>query len=83
MIETWQQQIKAAAAKGEKLAIKGSGSKSFLAPVRVGLTLDTRSHAGIVEYDPKELVIVVKCGTRVADVEKAMADAGQMLAFEP
>jgi glycolate oxidase FAD binding subunit len=79
----WQQQIKAAAAKGEKLAIKGGGSKSFLAPSREGATLDTRAHASIVEYDPKELVIVVKCGTRVADVEKAMAEAGQMLAFEP
>jgi glycolate oxidase FAD binding subunit len=83
MLETWQSQIKASAAKGEKLAIKGSGSKSFLSPASEGATLDTRAHAGVVEYDPKELVIVVKCGTRVADVEKAMADAGQMLAFEP
>jgi glycolate oxidase FAD binding subunit len=79
----WQQHIKAAAAKGEKLVIKGSGSKLFLAPAHEGVTLDTRAHSGIVEYDPKELVIVVKCGTRVADVEKTMADAAQMLAFEP
>jgi glycolate oxidase FAD binding subunit len=83
MIENWQSQIKASAAKGEKLVIKGSGSKSFLSPVREGATLDTRAHSGIVEYDPKELVIVVKCGTRIADIEKSMAEAGQMLAFEP
>ncbi len=83
MIDLWQQQIKAAAAKGEKLAIKGSGSKLFLSPTHEGAALDTRAHSGIVEYDPKELVIVVKCGTALAEVEKAMADAGQMLAFEP
>jgi glycolate oxidase FAD binding subunit len=79
----WQSHIKAAAAKGEKLVVKGSGSKSFLSPAREGATLDTRAHTGIVEYDPKELVIVVKCGTRIADVENTMAEAGQMLAFEP
>ncbi len=90
MIETWQQQIKEAAARGGKLTPRGGGTKAFLAPSHagdaashVGDMLDTRSHAGIVEYDPKELVIVVKCGTRVADVEKTMVDAGQMLAFEP
>ncbi|MEO7255108.1 MAG: glycolate oxidase subunit GlcE [Casimicrobium sp.] len=83
MIESWQNQIKAAAAKGEKLTIRGSGSKSFLAPEAQGEVLDTRAHAGIVEYDPKELVIVVRCGIPVAEVEQTMAAANQMLAFEP
>lgn len=83
MIEKWQQQIKQAAARGTKLAPRGGGTKSFLSPPHVGGTLDTRAYAGIVEYDPKELVIVVRCGTPLADVEKTMSDAGQMLAFEP
>jgi glycolate oxidase FAD binding subunit len=83
MIENWQSQIKAAAAKGAKLAVRGSGSKSFCSPTATGDVLDTREHTGIVEYEPNELVIVVRCGTRIADVEKTMADAGQMLAFEP
>ena len=83
MIESWQTQIKAAAAKGEKLTIRGSGSKSFLAPQAQGEVLDTRAHAGIIEYDPKELVIVVRCGTSIAEVEKTMATSNQMLAFEP
>jgi glycolate oxidase FAD binding subunit len=90
MIDLWQQQIKEAAARGGKLTPRGGGTKAFLAPSHAGDaashagdTLDTRAHAGIVEYDPKELVIVVKCGTRVADVEKTMANAAQMLAFEP
>jgi len=83
MIEHWQSQIKAAAAKGEKLAIRGSGSKSFCSPTAAGNVLDARELSGIVEYEPNELVIVVRCGTRIAEVEKTMADAGQMLAFEP
>ncbi len=83
MIENWQSQIKAAAAKGAKLAIRGSGSKSFGSPSVTGDVIDTREHTGIVEYEPNELVIVVRCGTRIADVEKTMTDAGQMLAFEP
>jgi glycolate oxidase FAD binding subunit len=82
-IDNWQARVKAAAAKGERLAIRGSGSKSFCAPAATGEVVDTRGHAGIVEYEPNELVIVVRCGTRVVDVEKTMADAGQMLAFEP
>ena len=83
MIENWQSQIKAAAAKSAKLAIRGSGSKAFCSLAATGDVIDTREHTGIVEYEPNELVIVVRCGTRIADVEKTMADAGQMLAFEP
>ncbi len=83
MIEHWQQQIKEAAARGGKLTPRGGGTKSFVAPPHVGDVLDTRAYAGIVEYDPKELVIVVRCGTLLAEVEKTMSDAGQMLAFEP
>jgi glycolate oxidase FAD binding subunit len=82
-IDVWQSQIREAAARGRKLDIRGSGSKSFCAPAPVGDVLDTRTHAGIVEYEPNELVIVVRCGTPVAEVEATMADAGQMLAFEP
>ena len=83
MIDVWQSQIKAAAAKGEKLAIRGGGSKAFYSPTATSNVLDTREHTGIVEYEPNELVMVVRCGTRIADVEMTMANAGQMLAFEP
>jgi glycolate oxidase FAD binding subunit len=80
MIETWQAQIKAAAAKGEKLSISGGSAALDNTP---SVFIDTRQHAGIVEYEPNELVIVVRCGTPLADVERTMAEAGQMLAFEP
>lgn len=84
-IDVWQAQIKEAAARSGKLVVRGSGSKAFCAPPASAdsVVLDTRAHAGIVEYEPNELVIVVRTGTSLADVERAMADAGQMLAFEP
>ncbi len=82
-IESWQHQIKEAAARSQKLVIRGGGSKSFLALPAQGEVLDTRIHTGIVEYDPKELVIVIRCGTSLAEVEQTMATSSQMLAFEP
>jgi glycolate oxidase FAD binding subunit len=83
MIEDWQQHIKEAAARGGKLTLRGGGTKSFASSAHADEMLNTHTHTGIVEYEPKELVIVVRCGTRIADVEKTMAEAGQMLAFEP
>ncbi|MBL8311824.1 MAG: glycolate oxidase subunit GlcE [Burkholderiales bacterium] len=83
-IETWQAQIKQAAARGGKLAIRGSGSKAFCSPPAspTAVLLDIRAHAGVVEYEPNELVIVVRTGTALAEVERVMTAAGQMLAFE-
>jgi glycolate oxidase FAD binding subunit len=36
-----------------------------------------------VAYEPRELVLTVKAGTRLADIDAALAAQGQMLAFEP
>ena len=35
--------------------------------------LDTTAYAGIVDYDPTELVITARAGTRLADVERRCA----------
>ena len=37
------------------------------------------SFAGIVDYDPTELVVTARAGTRVADIDDALAARGQML----
>jgi glycolate oxidase FAD binding subunit len=39
--------------------------------------------AGVIDYDPRELVITVGAGTPLQVVEDLLADHGQMLAFEP
>jgi glycolate oxidase FAD binding subunit len=78
-------QIKAAAAAKEPLRIRGGVSKDFYGePFDAALPLlDTRSHSGIVSYEPSELVITVKAGTPLAEVEAALAEKGQCFAFEP
>lgn len=48
-----------------------------------GDLLDLRAYRGIVDYEPSELVITARCGTPLADIETALAERGQFLAFEP
>lgn len=69
--------------RGEPLRIVGSGSKSFLGPPGAGELLRVAEHSGIISYEPKELVITARAGTRLRDVEAALAEHNQMLAFEP
>jgi glycolate oxidase FAD binding subunit len=44
---------------------------------------DVSAHRGILSYEPSELVITARAGTPLAEVERVLADSGQMLAFEP
>jgi FAD/FMN-containing dehydrogenase len=63
--------------------LRGGGSKDFYGQALAGTVLDTRAYRGIVEYDPAELVITARCGTPLAEIEDALAEQRQMLAFEP
>ncbi|MGY2186027.1 glycolate oxidase subunit GlcE [Pseudomonas sp. SDO5591_S426] len=65
------------------LRIQGSNSKAFLGRVTAGEILDTRSHRGIVSYDPTELVVTVRCGTPLAELMQVLDAAQQMLPCEP
>lgn len=76
-------QVNQALAAKTPLRIQGSGSKSFLGNPVDGQVLDTREHRGIVSYDPTELVISVRTGTPLAELEAALDEAGQMLPCEP
>ena len=76
-------EVREAARSKRPLRLRGGGSKDFYGQALEGELLDTRGHSGIVSYDPSELVITARCGTRLADVEAAMRERGQTLAFEP
>ena len=75
--------IRAAASDKRPLRLRGAGTKDFYGQALAGEILDTRAHAGIVAYEPTELVITARCGTPLAEVEAAMRARGQYLAFEP
>lgn len=73
-----------AAGRGGRLALRGAGSKSGTgAPEAGAMLLDMRGFRGVVDYDPSELVLTVRAGTPLAEVEALVAGQGQMLAFEP
>ena len=76
-------QILAASADGTPLRIRGGGSKDFYGQAFQGEVLDVRPLAGISSYEPSELVVTVRAGTRLAELEALLAEQGQALAFEP
>ncbi len=82
-LERLQQQIKQAAANATSLQICGGGSKSFYGNPVEGEVLDVAAHSGIVDYDPAELVITLRGGCKLTDVEALLAEKGQMFGFEP
>jgi len=83
MPAAFQERIREAAARGAPLRLRGGGSKDFYGGALEGEVLDTRGHAGVVTYEPTELVITARCGTRLEELEATLAASGQMLAFEP
>jgi glycolate oxidase FAD binding subunit len=82
-IQQFRETIVAASAKKTALRIRGGGSKDWYGQALQGEILDTRNYAGIVAYDPTELVITARCGTPLAEIEAALTQQNQMLAFEP
>jgi glycolate oxidase FAD binding subunit len=77
------QAVKTAHGNRTPLRIRGAGSKDFYGGLLAGEVLDVSAHRGIVAYEPTELYITAKCGTPLAEIEAALAEKGQMLAFEP
>jgi len=75
--------IQTAAAQRTPLRIRGGGSKDFYGEMLQGEVLDTTPYQGIVSYEPSELVVTARAGTPLAELEAALAEKGQCLAFEP
>jgi glycolate oxidase FAD binding subunit len=83
LIEAFQERIREAAARRTPLRLRGGGSKDFYGNPPRGEVLDTRGYAGIVSYEPTELVVTARCGTSLADLEEALRERDQFLPFEP
>ncbi len=77
------ERIKAAASAGKPLRIRGGGTKDFYGQSLHGEILDTRGLNGITSYEPSELVVTVKAGTPLAELEAVLAEKNQCLPFEP
>lgn len=87
MDSDWTERLRdrslAAVADGTPLAVTGGGTKEFLGRITQAERFDVSGHRGIVSYEPTELVLSARGGTPLAEVTAALAERGQMLAFEP
>jgi glycolate oxidase FAD binding subunit len=77
-IVTW------ACAEEEPLELLAGGSKRpFGRPLQVAHALDLSRLSGILDYEPAELVLTAQAATPLAEIEAALIERRQMLAFEP
>ncbi len=60
--------------------VSGGGTRGFAGS---GDTLSVAGMSGITLYEPGALTMVAQAGTQVAEIEKALAQENQRLAFEP
>ena len=66
------------------LELAGQGSKRLIGRAsQTDFTLDLSGLTGVTLYEPEELVLSVKAGTPLAEIETLVEQNGQQLAFEP
>ncbi len=82
-VDAFREQILNAAKNKTPLSIEGGGTKSWYGNTNNYAKLDTRSYSGILEYQPEELVITACAGTPLKEIEAALKEKNQVLAFEP
>ncbi len=81
--ETLKEQIVRAASEGSPLEIRGGGSKQFYGRAPLGDPLEIGDHTGIIQYEPTELVVTVRSGTPLTQIEQVLAERRQILPFDP
>ncbi|MEP6608213.1 MAG: glycolate oxidase subunit GlcE [Burkholderiaceae bacterium] len=85
VVRSLQQRVRTSAAAKTPLAIRAGGTKEFYgnaAQVSCDV-LDPRPYSGVIDYEPTELVVTACSGTPLSEIEAALAEHNQMLAFEP
>jgi len=75
--------VRGADADRIRVRLHGGGTKDFYGEPPSGEPLDLRAVSGIVAYEPTELVVTARAGTPLAEVQAALAERRQCLAFEP
>jgi glycolate oxidase FAD binding subunit len=83
IVAQFQERIRDAVQRKAPLRIRAGGSKDFYGAALAGEILDMRAYTGVIEYEPRELVITVRAGTPLAEIEQVLAGDAQMLPFEP
>lgn len=82
-VEQAQERIRTAVASGETLNIQGAGTRHDFGGPRQGAVLSSAGYSGIVAYEPSDLVVTVRAGTPLQELDAELARHDQMLGFEP
>ena len=83
IISEFTDRIRTAATQRKPLRIRGSGAKDFYGYRLEGEVLNVSGYTGVIDYEPSELVLTARAGTPLAEIERTLAQGGQMLACEP
>ena len=83
LAQQYQAQVQEAYSSKTPLCIQGGRSKTFYGRKIEADLLDVSSNSGVISYEPTELVITVRAGTTISEINKVLAAKNQMLAFEP
>jgi glycolate oxidase FAD binding subunit len=75
--------VRVASEARQPLRFRAGGTKDFYGQELTGEIVDVKPLDGIVDYEPTELVITVRAGTPLAEVERVLSAENQMLACEP
>jgi len=76
-------QVRAAAVDRQPLRIAGGDTKAFYGRPTSGTPLSMTGWSGIVSFEPTELVVTVRAGTLLTELEAVLAEKGQCFPFEP
>ncbi len=83
-IDELREAVAAALAAEEPVELVGGGTKRGLGrPLQTPHVVDLTRLSGIRDYAPSELVLTAGAATPLTAIDRALAAAGQMLAFEP
>jgi glycolate oxidase FAD binding subunit len=83
-LDDLREAVESALAAEEPVELLAGGTKRGLGrPMQTPHLLDLSRLSGIRDYMPSELVLTAGAATPLAEIETALAEARQMLAFEP
>ena len=82
-VNAFREQILAANKNQTPLSIEGGATKNWYGNPNSFSKLRTTTYQGILDYQPEELVITACAGTPLQEIEMALAQRNQVLAFEP
>ncbi len=79
-----QETVQSLIARNQSMLFVGHGSKRFLSnPNEDAVYIETADHSGVIDYHPDELVVTVRAGTPLKELQQVVGSHAQMLASDP